>query len=239
VSVGEVTTGLRALALEARAAVDLATAANRDAEASRTLISLRRDVDAYPGLLKQSAFCLRSADLTLTDEERGELAVALRGALNALDAVASTLADDTQDVRNDQRWKVFKDAMSRVADASQRVREAAVARLVADLPAPEHGLIALLVPGDERREQYRRLAEAYDGARAEITSDADVHRLRNICERLKTLGAEIARTGVPEQHRAEWAALLGGTLTVEALTPAFADWLKDEGHAGSVVLVFR
>src|SRR4051794_2849750 len=225
-SVGEVTTGLRALALEARAAVELATAASRDAEASRTLVGLRRDVDAYPGLLEESAFCLRSADLTLTDDERGELASALRGALNTLDAVTSKLADDTQDVRNDQRWKGFKDAMSQVADASRSARDAAAARLIADLPAPEHGLTALLVPGDERRERYRRLAEAYDAARADITSDADVHRLRSVCERLKTLGVEIARTGVPEQHRAEWAALLGGTLSVEALTPAFADWLK-------------
>jgi hypothetical protein len=239
VSVGEVTAGLRTLALEARAAVELATAATRDADASRTLISLRRDVDAYPGLLQKAAFCLRSADLTLTDEELDEMASALRGALNALDAVASKLADDRRDVRNDQRWKGFKDAMSRVADASRSVRDAAASRLIVDLPAPEQGLIALLVPGDERREDYRRLAEAYDEARADITSDADVHRLRNVCERLKTLGAEIARTGVPEQHRAEWVALLGGTLTVEALTPAFADWLKAEGHAGSVVLVLR
>jgi hypothetical protein len=230
---------LRALALEARAAVEAATEASKDANVDRLLVRLREEVDGFRDDVAEAAFCLRCAELAVTAEERAALGTALQSGRDALTAFAARVASGSDNPREDRAWKTLKDAVTELKRVSGEVRESAVQRFVGTLPTPEPGLLVLLPPDDSRRTRYGRLTERYRELVVDVTTDEAARTLRKVASELGTVAAEIEATGVPAEHRAEWTVLIAGSLTLDALSPGFAAWLAEREYSARVVLTFR
>ena len=227
---------LPALAQKLDAAVARALESRKGDDEQKAYLRITQKMREHELSLAHARFLLTSASLELDERERATLMEAIASLRHATTRARELMQSNPAELRQGPAWKALDQAATSLRNHIAPVGASASKRFVDQQQVPARTVGTLLVEGDSLRLRYRRAWEHYEGLPQQFGSEQDIARFVDAVNALRDIARQIEDRAAPPEHRAQWARLVRGALTLATIEPAFMQWLNETGRAEQVAL---
>lgn len=227
---------LPALVRKLEAAVARAIETSKGDDEQKAYLRITQKLREHEPFLADARFLLTSPNLPVDADERATLLQAVTVLRHATARARQAMQTDPRELRQGPLWKSLDQAATTLRTRIEEVRTSASRRLVELHVVPSSNVATLLVAGDPLRIKFRSASDHYEQLPKRFGSDEEIARFVHTVGALRDIAEQIEERAAPPEHRAQWAKLVRGGLTLATLDSAFTEWLTETGRAEQVAL---
>ena len=229
------------LATELAREVRHAAGARASAELVAALHGMTRDVDAAATEIEQVMAVLHGPSaLVLPDTFPAGLRARADWVQAQVAKARQAVEKDPMRVRQGPLWRETQKAFNTLRSELLQVLDDAYSSLLDPFAADDRRVLETLPPGTSGLRDYRAAIEDFEHAAAKRPrSVEDIKAAAAVGRRLKSVREKVEVAAIPAEFQDQWRRVRASGLPMPELTDAFMDWLREQGLAGSTVLMYR